>query len=107
MRCGCACRPVSAKAPASASASHRRARPRPSSTSGSASAERPEHMRPHLHLLGILQLVWGAIGLLLGAAMLLLAIGAIAIGVTSADDRMAAGVTAGAFVVFAVALLVV
>ena len=60
---------------------------------------------PHLHLLGILQLVWGAIGLLLGASMLLLAVGAIAIGVTSADDRMAAGVTAGAFVVFAVALL--
>ena len=48
-------------------------------------------MRPHLHLLGILQLVWGAIGLLLGASMLLLAVGAIAIGVTSADDRMAAG----------------
>ena len=63
-------------------------------------------MRPHLHLLGILQLVWGAIGLLLGASMLLLAVGAIAIGVTSADDRMAAGVTAGAFVLFGVALLV-
>lgn len=62
-------------------------------------------MRPHLHLLVILQLVWGAIGLLLGVAMLLLAIGAIAIGVSSADDRMASGVTAGAFVVFAVALL--
>ena len=62
-------------------------------------------MRPHLHLLGILQLVWGAIGLLLGASMLLLAIGAIAIGVTSANDRLAAGVTAGAFVIFAVALL--
>jgi hypothetical protein len=62
-------------------------------------------MRPHLHLLGILQLVWGAIGLLLGVSMLLLAIGAIAIGVTSADDRLAAGVTAGAFVIFAIALL--
>jgi hypothetical protein len=62
-------------------------------------------MRPHLHLLGILQLVWGAIGLLLGVSMLLLAIGAIAIGITSADDRLAAGATAGAFVVFAVALL--
>jgi hypothetical protein len=63
-------------------------------------------MRPHLHLLGILQLVWGAIGLLLGASMLLLAMGAVAIGVTSSDDRLAAGVTAGAFAVFAVALLV-
>lgn len=62
-------------------------------------------MRPHLHLLGILQLVWGAIGLLLGVSMLLLAIGAIAIGVTSDQDRIAAGVTAGAFVVFAIALL--
>lgn len=62
-------------------------------------------MRPHLHLLGILQLVWGGIGLLLGVSMLLLAIGAIGIGVTSDQDRIAAGVTAGAFVVFAVALL--
>jgi Na+-transporting NADH:ubiquinone oxidoreductase subunit NqrB len=62
-------------------------------------------MRPHLHLLGILQLVWGAIGLLLGVSMLLLAAGAIAIGVTTADERIAAGVTAGAFVVFAIALL--
>lgn len=62
-------------------------------------------MRPHLHLLGILQLVWGAIGVLLGVSMLLLAVGAIAIGVSAVDDRMAAGVTAGALVVFAVALL--
>jgi hypothetical protein len=62
-------------------------------------------MRPHLHLLGILQLVWGAIGLLLGVSMLLLAVGAIAIGVSAADQRMAAGVTAGAFAVFAVTLL--
>lgn len=63
-------------------------------------------MRPHLHLLGILQLVWGAMGLLLGASMLLLAVGAVAIGITSRDERMAAGVTAGAFVLFAIALLV-
>ena len=62
-------------------------------------------MRPHLHLLGILQVVWGAIGLLLGVSMLLLAMAAIAIGITSATDRMAAGVTAGAFAVFAIALL--
>ena len=46
-------------------------------------------MRPHLDLLGILQMVWGAIGLLLGVTILLLAMGAVAIG----------------FVVFAVALL--
>jgi hypothetical protein len=63
-------------------------------------------MRPHLDLLGILQMVWGAIGLLLGVAILLLAIGAVAIGVTSADDRMAAGITAFGFAVFAAALLV-
>jgi hypothetical protein len=62
-------------------------------------------MRPHLHLLGILQLVWGSMGLLLGLSMLMLATGAIAIGIASSDDRMAAGVTAGAFVVFAIALL--
>ena len=37
--------------------------------------------------------------------MLFLAIGAIAIGVTSGTDRMAAGITAAAFVVFAIALL--
>jgi hypothetical protein len=63
-------------------------------------------MRAHLHLLGILQLVWGAIGLLLGASMLLLAFGAVAIGLTSSDDRMAAAVTAGAFALFAIGLLV-
>jgi len=62
-------------------------------------------MRPHLHLLGILQMVWGAIGLMLGVSMLLLAMGAVAIGITSPDARMVAGVTAGAFVVFALALL--
>jgi hypothetical protein len=63
-------------------------------------------MRAHLHLLGILELVWGAIGLLLGVSMLLLAIGAVAIGATAGADRIAAGITAAAFVVFAVALLV-
>jgi hypothetical protein len=62
-------------------------------------------MRAHLHLLGILQLVWGAIGLLLGVSMLLLATGAVAIGATVGGDRIAAGVTAAAFAVFAVALL--
>ena len=43
--------------------------------------------------------------MLLGVSMLLLTIGALAIGVAPGGDRMAAGVTAGAFVVFAVALL--
>ena len=62
-------------------------------------------MRPHLHLLGLLQVAWGAIGLLLGASVLLLAVGAVAIGIASAEERMAAGITAAGFLVFAVALL--
>jgi hypothetical protein len=62
-------------------------------------------MRPHLRLLGILQLTWGSIGLLLGAALLLLAIGAVAIGAMGTGERVAAGVTALTFGVFAAALL--
>lgn len=63
-------------------------------------------MRPHLHLLGLLQLAWGAIGVLLGVSILVLAIGAIAIGVSTPDERMAAGMTAAVFALFAAALLV-
>lgn len=62
-------------------------------------------MRPHLHLLGVLQLAWGAIGLLLGTAMLLLAAGAAAIGMAAAEERVAAGVTAAAFVLFGIAMV--
>lgn len=62
-------------------------------------------MRSHLRLLGILQLTWGAIGLMLGAATLLLAIGAIAIGLMKTGDPVASGVTALTFSVFAGALL--
>lgn len=62
-------------------------------------------MRSHLRLLGILQLTWGAIGLLLGAATVLLAAGALAIGLMDTGDRMAAGVTALTFGIFAAALL--
>lgn len=62
-------------------------------------------LSPHLRLLGVLQLVWGSIGLLLGVSMLLLAVGAVAIGAVSSDDRVAAGVTAGGFVIFALAML--
>jgi|SRR5262245_51362270 hypothetical protein len=62
-------------------------------------------MRPHLHLLCILQLVWGGIGVLLGTSTLLLAAGAVAIGWTAPQNRVAAGVTAVAFVVFALGLL--
>jgi hypothetical protein len=61
---------------------------------------------PHLHLLSILQFVWGGIALLLGVSVLLLAAGAAAIGWTSVGNEIAAAVTAMAFVVFAIALLV-
>ena len=62
-------------------------------------------MRSHLRLLGVLQLTWGAIGLLLGAALLLLAVGALAIGILDEGDRVGAGVTAFTFGIFAAALL--
>jgi hypothetical protein len=62
-------------------------------------------MRSHLRLLGVLQITWGAIGLLLGLATLLLAVGALAIGVMETGDRVGAGVTAFTFGVFAAALL--
>ena len=62
-------------------------------------------MRSHLRLLGVLQLTWGAIGLLLGAGLLLLAVGALAIGLMDTGDRVASGVTAFTFAVFAAALL--
>lgn len=63
-------------------------------------------MRAHLRLLGVLQLTWGGIGLLLGVATLALAAGALAIGVMNTGDRVAAGVTAVTFGVFAAALLI-
>ncbi len=61
-------------------------------------------MRSHVNLLGILQLTWGGMGLLLGASLLLLAGGASAIARTAPADPMTAGFTAILFVVFAVAL---
>jgi NADH:ubiquinone oxidoreductase subunit 6 (subunit J) len=60
---------------------------------------------PHLHLLSILESVWGAIGLLLGVSMMLLAGGAAAIGWTSEGNEIAAAITASAFLVCALALL--
>lgn len=44
--------------------------------------------------------------MLLGVAILVLAVGAIAIGASAPAERMAAGVTAGVFTVFAGAVLV-
>jgi hypothetical protein len=59
-------------------------------------------VRPHLTLLGILQLVWGSIGLLLGVSTLLLAIAAMAIGVSSNAGASAAATA----IVFAAASIV-
>ena len=63
-------------------------------------------MRSHLRLLGVLQVTWGAIGLMLGTATLLLALGALAIGLMNTGEPVAAGVTALTFGVFAAALLI-
>jgi hypothetical protein len=60
----------------------------------------------HLHLLWVLQLVWGAIGVLLGVSTLMLAVGGAAIGWTTQGDEIAAGITAVAFVICAVVLLI-
>lgn len=62
-------------------------------------------MQAHLRLLGILQLTWGAIGLMLGVSTLLLAVGALAIGVMRTGDPVASGVTAMTFGLFSAALL--
>jgi hypothetical protein len=56
-------------------------------------------------LLWVLQLVWGATGVLLGISTLILAIGAAAIGWTTDGDEIAAGITAVAFAVCATVLL--
>ena len=61
-------------------------------------------MKSHVQLLGLLQLVWGGMGLLLAASLLLLAIGAAAIARTAGSDGFAATFTALLFVVFAIAL---
>jgi hypothetical protein len=61
-------------------------------------------MRPHVHLLGLLQLAWGGMGLLLAASLLLLAGGAAAIARTTGGDTFTATFTALLFIVFAAAL---
>jgi hypothetical protein len=61
-------------------------------------------MRSHVNLLGLLHLVWGAMGLLLALSLLMLAIGAAAIAWTSADEPLTAAFTAALFVVFSAAL---
>lgn len=64
-------------------------------------------MRPHVNLLGLLQLAWGGMGLLLSASLLLLAAGAAAIAYSASrtgTDTFTAMVTSLLFVMFAVAL---
>ena len=61
-------------------------------------------MRSHVNLLGLLQLTWGGIGLLLGVSLFLLALGAAAIARMPEADPLTAGATAILFVVFATAV---
>jgi hypothetical protein len=63
-------------------------------------------MRSHINLLGILHLVWGGVGLLLGASLLLLAVGAAAIARADGSDPLTAVLSALLFVIFAAALAI-
>jgi curved DNA-binding protein CbpA len=96
--CGCAGRRAAADL-RYATRSAADARRRPHQYSGRA-------VTAHVRLLGILQVTWGAIGLLLGVSTLMLAVGAVAVGMTSQGSEIPAGVTALAFGVCAAALLV-
>lgn len=59
----------------------------------------------HVNLLGILQVAWGVIGLLLGISTLMLAAGAVMIGLSAQGQAIQAIVTAAAFAVCAATLL--
>jgi hypothetical protein len=61
-------------------------------------------MKAHVNFLGVLQLTWGAIGLVLGISLLLLAGGAAAIVRTPPGDSWTAMMTALLFLLFATAL---
>ena len=61
-------------------------------------------MKSHVNFLGVLQLTWGAIGLVLGLSLLLLAGGAVAIVRTSPGESWTAAMTALLFLLFAMAL---
>jgi hypothetical protein len=61
-------------------------------------------MKSHVHLLGLLQLAWGGMGLLLSVSLLLLAAGAFAIAHSTGNDAFTATFTALIFIVFAAAL---
>lgn len=65
-------------------------------------------MDRHIELAGLLHIVWGALGLLLGASVLLLAGGAVAIAASGRHDGpdVAAALTAVAMTASALVLLV-
>lgn len=62
-------------------------------------------MGSHLRLLAVLQLTWGAIGLLLGVSLLLLALAAVVIGVGGTSAGLSSAATAMAFGFTSAALL--
>jgi len=61
-------------------------------------------MKSHVNFLGVLQLTWGTIGLVLGVSLLLLAGGAAAIARSTPGDPWTAIMTSLLFVLFAAAL---
>jgi hypothetical protein len=61
-------------------------------------------MRSHVNLLGLLQLAWGGMALLLGGSLMLLAAGAAAIARSPQGDPVTAWFTAFLFILFATAL---
>jgi hypothetical protein len=65
-------------------------------------------MNKHIDLLGLLYILWGALGLLLGVSVLLLAGGAVAIAAAGLhrDPEVAAAVTAFALTAASIVLLV-
>jgi hypothetical protein len=62
-------------------------------------------MDKHVDLLGLLYLVWGALGLLLGVAVLLLAAGAAALAGAGAASEVAAAFTAVTLLVVGLTLV--
>ena len=62
-------------------------------------------MLKHIKLLGVLYVVWGALGGLLGVAMFLLAAGAVALAPSGRGENLAANVTAVTLTAFGVALV--
>jgi len=64
----------------------------------------PDSIVRHVNLLGVLETLWGALAILVGVAMLVLAAGAIAAALDPMAEAMgvAAGLTAGVFTLIGV-----